>query len=194
MLTFMHACVCFCTLAQTFPLFQCLSAALSAPNTTSLLSIVSLPDRPYHQEWPFPPTSLFFSRPLSSEGKSSSLQSFRAAQWGGCRLWHCRPRSIASFSLSIMITLLFSDQPFTLTKCVSSMNRGFFITGDIYRADFKEIWGPDLTAEPFKSSLWCDHGRLQTFHFSPKSTRNHGDLCDCDYDNHACLWFVPLSV
>lgn len=141
MLAFMHVRVCFCALPQTFPLFLCLSVALSALNTTSVLSIVSLPDSPYHQKWPFPPTSLFLAPSFFREVKSSLLQSFPAARWGGGRLWHCSPRSIACFSLSILIVLLFSDGPFSSTKRVSPTKGGFYVTGDIFRADVQRYGG-----------------------------------------------------
>lgn len=143
MLAFMHVCVCFCTLVQTFPLFHCLSVALSAPNTTSVLSTVSLPDSPYHQEWPFPPTSLFLPVFLL---KWSRCCFSRAAHGGGCTLWPCSPRSIASFSLSILITLLFIDEPFSSTKkCFFQYETFLLCHWWHFRAAYAE--GSEITAK-----------------------------------------------
>lgn len=126
----MHTCVCFCTLALTFPLFQCLSVALSAPNTASLLSTASLSDSRYHQEWPFPPTSLFFSLPLSfyffrSEVVVSSVVQSRSVG---------RVQAVALLSQEhcFLFTLHLDyaailRRTFSSTKCVSSMKRGFYV-------------------------------------------------------------------
>lgn len=211
MLAFMHTCVCFCTLALTFPLFQCLSVALSAPNTASLLSTASLSDSRFHQEWPFPPTSLFFSLPLSfyffrSEVVVSSVVQSRSVG---------RVQAVALLSQEhcFLFTLHLDyaailRRTFSSTKCVYSMKRGFYVAlvTFIELIFFTDVWVPGLTAEPFKLSLCCDHrcgscsntrtrsGHTAADFSSFKRARKQRGLCDCAYDNHPYVCSLFLWV